>query len=224
MYLFRERKIGQEVVEDMVENKKDGKEIPVEFLDEQEKQGSQEMDSTEQDKRRKSDEKIKASRKALQEDFDKKLEEFKNKYEELNDQFLRVRAEFSNYKRRVEREQIEFSDYIKGELIKTFLPIIDDFEQMIQKGIQHNNEDSVFKGAKLIYDKFLQVLKDMGVEKIEAFGQEFDPQVHEALMLQKTEDKDKNGTVIDVFQEGYKLKEKLLRPSKVVVGEYDAEK
>jgi molecular chaperone GrpE len=72
----------------------------------------------------------------------------------------------------------------------------------------------------MIYDKFIGVLKDQGIEKIEALDHEFNPQLHEAMLMQPVENFDKNGKVIAVFQEGYVLNNRLLRPSKVVVGEY----
>ena len=111
--------------------------------------------------------------------------------------------------------------FIKGEIIKNILPALDDFDHMFEKSEGDDNEKSVLEGVKLIYEKLIQVLKDNGVEKIEAIDKDFDPQIHEALMMQKTSNKDENGKVISVFQAGYTIKEKLLRPSKVIVGDYN---
>jgi molecular chaperone GrpE len=158
--------------------------------------------------------------KKSREDSKKKLNIYKKKYEELNDQFLRFRAEFANYKKRVEREQIEYSDYLKGELVKKLLPVLDDFDHMMDKSEGKDSKGSILEGAQMIHGKFLDILKDYGVEKIESLGKQFDPQVHEALMMEKIDDETKNGVVINVYQEGYKLKEKLLRPSKVIVGDF----
>ncbi len=205
----------------MTVNKNTEKEIPVDFLEEEEKVPEQETESVKESKHPK--ETSKRTKKSKGE-LKKKSDEFKGKYEELNEQFLRIRAEFANYKKRVERDQTEFSIYLKGEVIKNFLPILDDFDHMIQKSENNADEKSILEGAKMIYEKFIQVLKDYGVEKIEALNAEFDPQIHEAMMMQKIDDQDKNGKVINVFQEGYRMKERLLRPSKVIVGDYQSAK
>ncbi len=205
----------------MTENKNTEKEIPVDFLEGEEKVPEQERESIKESKHAK--ETSKRTKKSKGE-LRKKSDEFKRKYEELNEQFLRIRAEFANYKKRVERDQAEFSIYLRAEVIKNFLSILDDFDHMIQKTENNVNEESILEGAKMIYEKFIQVLKDYGVEKIEALDTEFDPQIHEAMMMQKIDDQDKNGKVINVFQEGYKMNERLLRPSKVIVGDYQQAK
>ncbi len=205
----------------MTENKNTEKEIPVDFLEGEEKVPEQERESIKESKHTK--ETSKRTKKSKGE-LKKKSDEFKRKYEELNEQFLRIRAEFANYKKRVERDQAEFSIYLRAEVIKNFLSILDDFDHMIQKTENNVNEESILEGAKMIYEKFIQVLKDYGVEKIEALDTEFDPQIHEAMMMQKIDDQDKNGKVINVFQEGYIMNERLLRPSKVIVGDYQQAK
>jgi molecular chaperone GrpE len=210
-------KIFQEVDQEMSEQKKDEKEIPVDYLEENESEKS-EMESVDND-RSEYHETSKKSKKS-REDSKKKLNIYKKKYEELNDQFLRFRAEFANYKKRVEREQIEYSDYLKGELVKKLLPVLDDFDHMMDKSEGKDSKGSILEGAQMIHGKFLDILKDYGVEKIESLGKQFDPQVHEALMMEKIDDETKNGVVINVYQEGYKLKDKLLRPSKVIVGDF----
>lgn len=203
----------------MTESKKAEREIPVEYVE-----GD---NSSSADRAEIPEEEIKKSAPKIhkvKEEKKKKRDEYKEKFEELNEHFMRVRAEFANYKKRVEREQIEFSDYIKGEMIKSFLPILDDFDHMIRKTNNNTDEISLLEGAKIIYEKFVQLLKDYGVEKIEALGQDFNPEVHEAMMMQPVDEKDKNSKVIDVFQTGYKLKDRLLRPSRVVVGNFKEEK
>ena len=120
----------------------------------------------------------------------------------------------------MEREQIEFSDYVKREIVKKLLPILDDFEHMFKNPEIEAGNKSLWEGAKMIYDKLSLILSDFGVQKIQALGSEFDPQIHEAIMMQNTDRKDHNGKVISVFQEGYLLNDRLIRPSKVVVGQY----
>jgi molecular chaperone GrpE len=203
----------------MVEHKKDAKEIPIEFLEEEEKEKSKGKKDENLDEPIAGD--TSRKEKKSTEDHKKKKDEYKFKYEELNDHFLRLRSEFANYKRRVEREQLEFADYIKGEYIKKLLPILDDFEHMLAKSNQEVNDKSILDGAKIIFEKLGQAIKELGVEKIDAIGAEFNPQIHEALMMQKVSKKEENGKIISVFQHGYKIKDRLLRPSKVIVGEYE---
>jgi molecular chaperone GrpE len=148
------------------------------------------------------------------------LEDKLKKFEEQN---LRIRAEFANYKRRVEREQTEFIIFIKGEFLKNTLPILDDFKMMFEKSSNGENEQSVLEGAKLIYEKLRQVLEKEGLEKVNALGEEFDPEIHEALMMKPIDNEDEHDRVIEVFQDGYKLQDRLLRPSKVIVGKYETE-
>jgi molecular chaperone GrpE len=200
----------------MGEEKKTGKEIEVEYL-ENESQDTQEIS---QDHVHNPDGESHKKSKKAKDDKKKKGDEYRQKYEDINEQFLRLRAEFANYKRRVEREQIEFSEYLKGEVIKDFLVVFDDFDHMLKKSEGESNQHSVLKGAKIIYHKFIEVLKNQGIEKIEAMGAEFNPQFHEAMLMQPVDDSDKSGKVIAVFQEGFKLNERLLRASKVVVGEF----
>jgi molecular chaperone GrpE len=204
----------------MVEHKKDAKDIPIEFLEEEEKEKSKEKNEDENLDEPIAGDTSRKDRKST-EDHKKKKDEYKIKYEELNDQFLRLRSEFANYKRRVEREQLDFADYVKGEYIKKILPILDDFEHMLNKSNQEGNDKSVLDGAKIIFEKLGQTIKELGVEKIDAIGAEFDPQIHEALMMQKVSKKEENGKIISVYQHGYKIKDRLLRPSKVIVGEYE---
>jgi molecular chaperone GrpE len=200
----------------MGEEKKNAKEIEVEYLDEEHtndekmsKQPTKHADVSSRKKMKKGKDTSK-----------KKSDEYRQKYEDVNEQFLRLRAEFANYKRRVEREQIEFSEYLKGEVIKEFLVVFDDFDQMLQKTESENNQKSILEGAKIIYNKFIEILKNQSVKKIDALGAEFNPQYHEAMLMQPVEDTAKSGKIISVFQEGFTLNERLLRASKVVVGEY----
>jgi molecular chaperone GrpE len=202
----------------MNKSKKNGKDIPVEYLEENQNKDFQEF-TAEPEEERKNSTKVKSKT----DKFKKLYDEAQEKYKVLNEQFLRFRAEFSNYKKRVEREQIEYSGYLKGELIKKILPILDDFNHMLEKSQENVNGELVLDGANLIYDKLFQILTNEGLEKIEASGEEFDPQIHEAMMIQKTSDENENNKVINVFQEGYRIGEKLLRPSKVIVGNYEEE-
>ena len=186
------------------------KNIEVEFVDQKESSSKSKQASSAQAKK-----KSKKSDKELIQQYEKRIQE-------LEDQLLRLRAEFINYKRRVEREQLEFADYIKGELFKKLLPVLDDFKMMMEKSEQGNNEKGILEGARIIYRKFMDILEKEGLERIDALGKDFDPAVHEALMTQPSS-QEHHEKVIGVFQDGYKLKERLLRPSKVIVGKFEQE-
>lgn len=204
----------------MTENKNKEKEIPIEFVEDSQAvpQAAEEQLHLEETE---SAEHHSKKGKKIKEDHKKKLEEFQKKYDDLNEQYLRIRAEFSNYKKRVDREQLELADYVKGEIIKKFLPILDDFDRMLKMSDGEVNNHTLLEGAKLISDKFNQILNDFGVQKIVAIGQDFNPQIHEAMLLQKVEEAEKNGKILSVFQEGYLLKERLLRASKVIIGQFE---
>ncbi|NIS38321.1 nucleotide exchange factor GrpE [Candidatus Saccharibacteria bacterium] len=92
---------------------------------------------------------------------------------------------------------------------------------MLENSSSGDSEQTMAEGAKIIYEKFKNVLEKEGLEKIESSGKPFDPQIHEALMMQPINDKKQHDIILDVFQEGFKLKDKLLRPSKVIVGKFE---
>ncbi len=153
----------------------------------------------------------------LKEELDQK----EAKIKELEDQLLRLQAEFKNYKRRVEKEQLELADYIKGELFKKIIPILDDFKAMMLHAEEGKNEESILHGAKIIYEKLKEVLEKEGLEKIPSLGETFNPEYHEALMTRPTSEEKEHDRVVEVYQDGYKLKERLIRPSKVIVGKFE---
>lgn len=154
--------------------------------------------------------------------FKSKIQDvFESKLKEIEEQNLRMRAEFANYRKRVEKEQTDFEVYAKSEILKKLLPVLDDFKLMVDKSTENEEDGTVFEGAKLIYGKFLQILEKEGLEKIEAVGEKFDPQIHEALMMKPIDDEADHDKIVEVFQDGFLLKDRLLRPSKVVVGVFE---
>lgn len=138
---------------------------------------------------------------------------------ELNDRFLRLFSEFDNYKKRVSKEKLDLISTASEKVIVSILPIIDDFERAIAANEKADNIDSIKEGFNLIYNKLLQMMKRFDVEEIQAKGEEFNTDFHEAVThfpAQKEEDK---GKVVDVTEKGYKLKDKVIRYAKVVVGQ-----
>jgi len=133
---------------------------------------------------------------------------------EYLEQLQRLQAEFLNYKKRVERERKELSKFIKAELIRKLLPIIDDFERFIQ-----NHQDSeIMDGFTLIHDKLMNTLKQEGLETIAATGTAFDPNYHDALYIEEVSEEEDDGKVLEEWEKGFFFQGSLLRPSKVKVG------
>jgi len=134
--------------------------------------------------------------------------------EKYLERLQRLQAEFVNYKKRIEREKLELSDFFKSELIGSLLPVIDDFERMLDHS---NNEDNEFlRGIELIYQKLLDILKDQGLQPIESVGQKFDPNLHEAILIETSENGE-DETVAEELRKGYIFNNKLLRPAQVKV-------
>lgn len=147
--------------------------------------------------------------------YKKELESLKQEFDQLKDQYLRLVAEFENYKKRKDRDYSKFLEHANQNLVQEMLPILDDFERTL-KIEQEKNDDSFYKGLKIVHQKFLAVLKKQGVTPIEAQGKDFDPELHEAVMQMESNDHDSN-IIIDEAQKGYKYKEKVIRYSKVIV-------
>ena len=138
---------------------------------------------------------------------------------ELNDRFLRLFSEFDNYKKRVSKEKLDLISTASEKVLVSLLPVIDDFERAITANEKADNIDSIKEGFNLIYNKLLQVMKRFDVEEIQAKGEEFNTDFHEAVTHFPAQNEEDKGKVIDVTEKGYKLKDKVIRYAKVVVGQ-----
>jgi len=134
---------------------------------------------------------------------------------ELEDQLLRARAEQQNIRKRADNQLAEAVQFANAPLLKCLLPIVDDLERTLAQG---NTADAqtILNGVRLMYDNFLKVLGENGVETIDALDQPFDPRRHEAVQ-QLPADGKKPGTVVAVLQAGFKFEDRVLRPAKVVI-------
>ncbi len=144
------------------------------------------------------------------------LAEALEKNRELNDKYLRLYAEYDNYRRRTAQEKIDGMKMALAPLMKDLLPVLDDYERAIDS-INKIEDKSQFDGIVLIYNKFLKTLKDKGLEEIEAKGKEFNTDEHEALTMVPGDESMKN-KVVDVVTKGYKLNGTVIRYARVVVG------
>ncbi|MDR2401910.1 MAG: nucleotide exchange factor GrpE [Cytophagales bacterium] len=145
------------------------------------------------------------------------IEKLKEDLAAVNDKYVRLYAEFDNYRRRTRQEQANLLLTASEKVVTSLLPIIDDFSRAFDN---IEKEDSFKEGVKIINDKFSQILKTNGVTKIETkCGDDFDENFHEAIVKQKTEEKDMIGKIICIMENGYKMHDKILKYVKVIVGD-----
>ena len=159
---------------------------------------------------------------AQQEQPQKSVEEqLTEKLAETNDKYVRLMAEFDNYRRRVAKEKLELISTAGEDVIKGLLPVLDDCERALQ--VLNSSTDSeaakaAKEGTELIYNKLMAYLKTKGLAPIEAVGKELDTDFHEAVAQFPVQEADKKNKVFDVTQQGYTLNGKVIRYAKVVVG------
>jgi len=147
----------------------------------------------------------------------KKVKSVEEELKETYDRFLRVSAEFENYKKRSAREMSEFKKFANESLIKELLLIIDNLELAINSSKdEENSNNGLIEGIDMTLKKLLKILGEFGLKQIESLEKPFDPNFHQAVMQEET-DKHSQNTVIKELQKGYILNERLLRPAMVVV-------
>lgn len=154
--------------------------------------------------------------------YDKKLHDDKQlleKLAEMQDKYLRLSAEFDNYRKRTLKEKMEISKFAGEELLKDILPFIDDFERALKHLETTENCNGIKEGIDLIYYKLIEFLKNYGVKEIESLNCPFDVDLHDAVAKTPVNEEDKKGRVVEVVLKGYYLKDKVIRHSKVVIGE-----
>ena len=149
-------------------------------------------------------------------DLQAELAESRAKADEYLDGWQRSRAEFANYKKRVERDQLVVTQNAAGRIIKRYLEILDDLERALKNRPQEEEGAAWANGIELIYRKFKAILESEGISPIEAEGQFFDPNLHEAITSEES-DEHESGQIIEVLQQGYMLGDRVLRPAMVRV-------
>ncbi|MBZ8173063.1 nucleotide exchange factor GrpE [Staphylococcus cohnii] len=149
---------------------------------------------------------------------DEEIQQLKNNVQEEEEKYLRLYAEFENYKRRIQKENQTMKAYKAQDVLNDILPTIDNIERALQIEGEDEQFKSLQKGVEMVYESLLNALKNNGLEKIEAEGQQFDPNVHQAVVQDDNPDYE-SGQVTQELQTGYKLKERVLRPSMVKVNQ-----
>ena len=152
------------------------------------------------------------------EELEKKVEELENKVAKDKDDYIRLMAEFDNFRRRTSQEKLELVSVASMDTIKGLLPVLDDCERALEVLRKSDDSDAAKEGTELIYHKLLAYLQSKGLAVIDALGKEFDTDLHEAVAQFPVQEDDKKGKVFDVVQTGYTLNGKVIRFAKVVVG------
>ena len=145
--------------------------------------------------------------------------ELESKLKEQHDKYLRLSAEFDNYRKRMMKERIELTQYIGAEIYTKILPVMDDFDRAITSMKATEALDAIRQGIELIYNKFKEQLYQQGVKEIDALHKDFNTDYHDAVSKFPVQDNELKGKVIEVVEKGYTLNDKVIRYCKVVVGE-----
>jgi molecular chaperone GrpE len=177
-------------------------------LTDKEKDFSQEDEWTEEESTSEADVEIEAE-----------VEELKQKIEDMEDQSLRLQAEIQNMRRRNQKERELATRYRSQDLAKEILPVIDNLERALETEVTGEGGKNLKQGVQMVLESFYRALENVGVEEVEAEGQPFDPNFHEAYAQVPAEDGQESGVVAEVFEKGYKLHDRVLRAAKVTVTE-----
>lgn len=152
------------------------------------------------------------------EELSEQIEKLNQEVAEHKDQYVRLAAEFDNYRRRTAKERLELIDSAGKDILVGFLPVLDDCQRALQLLKDSDASEAAVEGTELILNKLMSFLNQKGIEPIDALGKDFDTDYHEAVAQFPVEDVEKKNKVIDIAQEGYTLNGKVVRYAKVVVG------
>ena len=152
-------------------------------------------------------------------ELNKKIEELENQNADLKDKYMRAIAETENIRKRAAKEKIDTIKRANKDLLLSLLNFMDNFERAIKAGENNNDiqNSEYYKGIELIHKQFIDFIHDNGVEEIECLGEEFNPNLHEALTVVEVPDCE-HEKIVEVYAKGYKLNDELLRTAKVIVG------
>ena len=147
------------------------------------------------------------------------MEDLRQKYDELNDSYLRLHAEFDNFRKRTLKEKTDLIKSGGERVLLDIISLVDDFERALESLHKTEDRQAMLEGMDLIYTKFIAFLKQNGVNEIEAIGQPFDADSFEAITTIPALEASQKGVVVDCIQKGYRLNDKIIRFPKVIVGE-----
>jgi molecular chaperone GrpE len=144
---------------------------------------------------------------------------WEDKYNEINDKFVRLYAEFDNYRRRTNKERIELISTASAGVVKDMIPVLDDFDRALANNEKSDDIKAVKEGFVLVSTKFRSILEGKGLKAMESKGKPFDSELHEAIANIPAPEKKLKGKVVDDVEKGYLLNDKVIRFAKVVVGQ-----
>jgi molecular chaperone GrpE len=163
-------------------------------------------------------EEIPSQEEEQQNPIEQKITQLEGKLEEADNRYLRLQADFDNFRRRSRIELEASAKYRAQSIITDLLPAIDNFERALKMDVDNEQAKSLKQGVEMVYRSLLDALKNEGVEVIEAVGKEFDPHLHQAVMQAEDENYGPN-IVVEEFQKGYILKDRIIRPAMVKVNQ-----
>lgn len=137
---------------------------------------------------------------------------------ELKDKYLRLQAEFDNFRKRTVKEKLEFMTTASRDTMMALLPVLDDFDRAKQTAEDESSTEQFSEGVNLVYQKLYKNLEQKGLRPMESTGEDFDPELHEAITEIPAPTEEMKGKVMDTVEKGYFLKDKIIRHAKVVVG------
>jgi molecular chaperone GrpE len=143
--------------------------------------------------------------------------ELRQQLDELKDKYVRLFAEFDNYKKRAVKEKMEWMKMAAQDTMSALLPVLDDFDRA-KKYAAAENDKGLSEGVELVYQKLYNTLRQKGLEPMDTEGQPFDPELHDAITEIPAPSEDLKGKIIDTIEKGYRLNDKIIRHAKVVVG------
>jgi molecular chaperone GrpE len=146
-------------------------------------------------------------------------ESWEEKFLEMQDRFVRLHAEFDNFRKRTNKERIENIATANAGILKDLIPVLDDFERAIASNENATEIESVKEGFLLIYNKYKGILESKGLKPMHSKGEVFDSELHEAIANIPVDSEEMKGKIIDDVEKGYTLHEKVVRFAKVVVGQ-----
>ncbi len=172
-----------------------------------------------EDKGKKTNDSLASDKEEKTDTRSQKKESLEEKLTEAQDKYLRLSAEFDNYRKRTLKEKMDLTKSAGESILSNILPVMDDFDRALQLMDSASDCKSMKDGIDLIYNKFQEFLKSNGIKEIKAVNMEFDTDLHEAITKIPAPEKKLKGKVVDVIQKGYYLNDKIIRYSQVVVGE-----
>jgi molecular chaperone GrpE len=170
---------------------------------------------------KKQDKKTKAQKKEADK-LAKQVDELSREKEELFSQLQRVSADYANFQKRVPKQINDRVSYEREKILKSFIPALDNFEHTLAGAESIDKSEDLIKGIRIVYDQMQEILKSHGVEQVEAVGQKFDPAFHEAMMRREDAEKE-DDEILEEFQKGYRIGERVLRASRVIVNKLPVE-